>query len=56
MVFTADPVELRQWLITDANGFQTTVILGEMQEGGTIPSRQFNIPAELRARGITDDD
>ena len=56
MVFTADPVELRQWLITDANGFQTTVILGEMQEGGTIPARQFNIPAELRARGITDDD
>jgi len=56
MVFTADPVELRQWVITDANGFQTTVILGEMQQGATIPSRQFNIPAELRARGLTDDD
>jgi len=56
MVFTADPVELRQWVITDANGFQTTVILGEMQQGTTIPSRQFNIPAELRARGLTDDD
>lgn len=56
MVFTADPVELRQWVITDANGFRTTVILGEMQQGGTIPSRQFNIPAEMRARGLTDDD
>ena len=56
MVFTADPIELRQWVITDANGFQTTVILGEMEQGTTIPSRQFNIPAELRARGITDDD
>ena len=56
MVFTADPIELRQWVITDANGFQTTVILGEMEQGAAIPSRQFNIPAELRARGITDDD
>jgi len=56
MVFTADPIELRQWVVTDANGFRTTVILGEMQEGGEIPPRQFNIPAELRARGITDDD
>jgi outer membrane lipoprotein-sorting protein len=56
MVFTADPVELRQWVITDANGFRTTVILGEMAQGVTIPSRQFNIPAELRTRGLIDDD
>ena len=56
MVFTADPVELRQWVVTDANGFRTTVILGEMQQGGNIPARQFSIPAELRARGITEDD
>jgi outer membrane lipoprotein-sorting protein len=56
MVFTADPIELRQWVITDANGFRTTVILGEMAQGVTIPSRQFNIPAELRTRGLIDDD
>jgi outer membrane lipoprotein-sorting protein len=56
MVFTADPIELRQWVITDANGFRTTVILGELAQGASIPSRQFNIPAELRTRGLIDDD
>ena len=34
MVFTDDPIELRQWIITDANGYETTVILGDMQDGG----------------------
>lgn len=54
MVFTGDPVELRQWIITDANGYETTVILGEMEEGGSVPSRFFNIPAEMRSRGLSD--
>jgi len=29
MVFTGNPVELRQWIVTDDTGQQTTVILGE---------------------------
>ena len=54
MVFTDDPIELRQWIITDANGYETTVILGDMQEGISTPSRYFNIPAEIRARGLSE--
>lgn len=54
MVFTDDPVELRQWIITDANGFQTTVILGGLEEGVSLPARFFSIPLELSARGLSD--
>ncbi len=54
LVFTADPVELRQWIVTDGTGFQTTVILQEFEEGGQIPSSYFNIPAELERRGLSD--
>lgn len=54
LVFTDDPVELRQWVVTDATEFRTTVILGGLEEGGDIPSRYFNIPLELRDRGLSD--
>ena len=54
LVFTGDPVELRQWIVTDATGFQTTVILGGLQEGVDVPSRYFNIQLELRERGLED--
>jgi outer membrane lipoprotein-sorting protein len=50
LVFTGDPVELRQWVITDSSGAQTTVVLGNLQEGGRISSRLFSIPLELRER------
>jgi hypothetical protein len=51
LVFTADPVELRQWVITDDLGAQTTVILGEMKKGGQLGARLFDITAETSARG-----
>lgn len=54
LVFTGDPVELRQWIVTDSTGYETTVILGGLEEGGDIPSRYFNIPFELRDRGLSD--
>jgi outer membrane lipoprotein-sorting protein len=50
LVFTADPVELRQWVITDDLGAQTTVILGEMKKGGEMGARLFDITAETAAR------
>ncbi len=49
LVFTADPVELRQWIVTDDLGGQTTVILNDMSAGGNIPDRLFNILAEMEA-------
>ncbi|WP_227258151.1 LolA family protein [Kangsaoukella pontilimi] len=44
--FTADPVELRQWVVTDGQGAVTTVILGEMRKGGELSSTLFNISFE----------
>ena len=40
--FTADPVELRQWVINDSAGSQTTVVLGEMTTGGNLSNRLFD--------------
>lgn len=50
LIFTANPVELRQWVITDDLGAQTTVILGEMKKGGQLGARLFDITAETAAR------
>ena len=47
MVFTADPVELRQWIVTDGTGSETTVILNDLQTGVQIGDRPFNIMAEM---------
>lgn len=44
MVFTANPTQLRQWVVTDDAGKKTTVILGEMQTGVQIPSSTFTSP------------
>lgn len=52
LVFTPDPTELRQWVITDDAGNQTTLILGEMRKGGRLAPNQFDILAEARNRGI----
>ncbi len=51
LVFTDNPVELRQWIITDDLGAQTTVILGEMTKGGTLGASLFDITAEKTKRG-----
>ncbi len=45
MVFTGNPVELRQWIVTDDVGSQTTVILNDLVAGGSISERKFNIVA-----------
>jgi outer membrane lipoprotein-sorting protein len=50
LVFTENPVELRQWVITDDLGAETTVILGELQKGGQMGARLFDISAETAAR------
>lgn len=50
MVFTGNPVELRQWVITDDSGSQTTVILGDLKKGGNLRASLFSIPAEADKR------
>ncbi|MEL6960934.1 MAG: outer membrane lipoprotein carrier protein LolA [Pseudomonadota bacterium] len=51
MVYTADPVELRQWIVTDDTGQQTTVILGDLRTGVSIDNILFNIQREMRNWG-----
>ena len=43
LMFTAEPVELRQWIINDGSGGRTTVILGEMETGVALRDSIFNI-------------
>ena len=50
LVFSANPTELRQWVIRDDGGAETTVILGNMEFGGDLSARLFNITAEAVAR------
>lgn len=52
LVFTANPVALRQWVITDDTGSQTTVILGQMKQGANLPASLFSIPGEMGKRGL----
>ncbi|MBL4916636.1 outer membrane lipoprotein carrier protein LolA [Szabonella alba] len=50
LIFTADPTELRQWVIRDDSGQETTVILGEMTKGARLENALFNINFELERR------
>lgn len=50
LIFTPDPVELRQWVVTDNTGAETTIILGNMERDEAIPAIRFSIPAEIAQR------
>ncbi|MBN2760258.1 MAG: outer membrane lipoprotein carrier protein LolA [Rhodobacteraceae bacterium] len=51
LVFSAGPTELRQWVIRDDTGAETTVILGNMRFGGDLSAGLFSITAEVARRG-----
>lgn len=53
LVFTAGPVALRQWVVTDEAGAQTTLILGDLGRGGRLDPNLFSIEREAAARGLT---
>lgn len=50
LIFSANPTELRQWVIRDDTGAETTVILGELAFGTNLSARLFNITAESESR------
>lgn len=50
LVFTGNPTELRQWVITDKGGQKTTVVLGDMRTGVSLGASLFNIPNEIAKR------
>lgn len=50
LVFTDNPIALRQWVITDDMGQQTTVILGTLETGVRFSPPTFDIAAEVERR------
>lgn len=50
LVFSANPVALRQWVITDDTGNQTTVALSELVKGKDYPPSKFSINFEIDRR------
>ena len=50
--FTSDPVQLRQWVITNDVGDQTTVILRDLDTSVNLRARLFNIVHEIQSRGL----
>lgn len=50
LVFSAAPTELRQWVVRDDTGAETTVILGNMRFGNDLSALLFNITAEVDKR------
>jgi outer membrane lipoprotein-sorting protein len=50
LVFTADPIALREWIITDDMGGQTRVILDDFQTGAALSAFLFDITHETRQR------
>lgn len=50
LVFTGDPIQLRQWVVNDSSGGSTTVVLGDTRVGGTVRDNLFNIIAETNRR------
>jgi len=51
LVFADSPVELRQWVITDSAGGQTTVVLGALEKGKKFQPSLFSITMEAERRG-----
>tara|TARA_R110002020_G_scaffold22372_62_gene75620 strand:+ start:2291 stop:2869 length:579 start_codon:yes stop_codon:yes gene_type:complete len=50
LFFTGDPVELRKWVINDSSGQRTTVILGALETGMSLPSSLFTGPKRSSGR------
>lgn len=54
LVFSPSPTELRQWVVTDDTGRETTVILGRLRTGVSLGSLLFNLDIELQRRGLVE--
>lgn len=50
LMFTGAPVELRQWIIRDDVGNETTVILGELEKDVRLGPALFSIVQETKTR------
>lgn len=46
LAFTDQPTRLRDWVITDATGGQTRIVLGELETGMNLPAALFDAGRE----------
>lgn len=51
LLFTAEPAELRQWIVNDDSGSQTTIILGVMDRSVNLSNELFDVVA-LKERDL----
>lgn len=51
MIFGASPLELRQWIVDDAQGGATTVALSDLRSGVEIDPANFVIPEQSSGTG-----
>ena len=50
LIFTDNPVQLRQWIVQDNSGGRTQIILDSLTEGGRLSNVLFNIQHEMQKR------
>tara|TARA_B100000780_G_scaffold5153_1_gene4093 strand:+ start:1286 stop:1873 length:588 start_codon:yes stop_codon:yes gene_type:complete len=50
LVFTDDPMQLRQWIVDDNSGNKTQIVLGDWTQDKNMPNILFNIQAEMQKR------
>ncbi|NIZ10564.1 outer membrane lipoprotein carrier protein LolA [Pseudooceanicola sp. HF7] len=48
LVFTPDPIELRQWVVHDNGGTTTTVALGNLEVGKRLGDSMFDLRSEFQ--------
>ena len=50
LIFTDNPVQLRQWVVQDNSGGRTRIVLDSLTQGGKLSNVLFNIQHEMQKR------
>ena len=50
LIFTDNPVQLRQWVVQDNSGGRTHIVLDSLTKGGKLSNVLFNIQHEMQKR------
>lgn len=54
LIFNRNPLQLKQWIVTDSLGRSTTIVLRATKEGGALDNGLFVIPEPERRRNTRD--
>jgi outer membrane lipoprotein-sorting protein len=50
LIFTDNPMQLRQWVVQDNSGGRTYIVLDSLTQGGRLSNVLFNIQHEMQKR------